>query len=163
MAASLRAASATPAFSWITPDTCADGHDPTCSNGAPGGLGQVAAFLRAWVPRIMASAAYRQGGLVIITTDESDTADASACCGEGTVAAAHPNVSAPGQIGPGGGRVGAVLLSPFIAPGTVSTVAYNHFSLLKSVEEIFGLPLLGDAKLPQVPAFGADVFTRSHR
>ena len=69
----------------------------------------------------------------------------------------------PGLLGPGGGRVGAVLLSPFIAPGTVSTVAYNHFSLLKSVEEIFGLPPLGDARLPQVPAFGADVFTRSHR
>jgi hypothetical protein len=36
---------------------------------------------------------------------------------------------------------------------------YNHYSLLKTVEKIFGLPLLGDAKQPQVRAFGSDVFT----
>lgn len=160
LAADLRTASTTPAYSWITPDTCSDGHDPTCSNGAPGGLGQVDAFLTTWVPRIMASPAYRAGGLIIITTDESNAADATACCGEGTIAASHPNASAPGQVGPGGGRVGAVLLSPFIRPGTVSSVPYNHFSMLKSVDEIFGLPLIGDARLPQVHAFGADVFTR---
>jgi hypothetical protein len=57
------------------------------------------------------------------------------------------------------GRVGAVALSPFIRPGTTSTVAYNHYSLLKTVEEIFGFRLLGDAKQPQVSAFGRDVFT----
>ena len=60
---------------------------------------------------------------------------------------------------PGGGRVGAVALSPFIKPGTKSDVAYNHYSLLKTVEDIFHLPLLGDAKQPQVRAFGKDVFT----
>jgi hypothetical protein len=38
-------------------------------------------------------------------------------------------------------------------------VAYNHYSLLKTVEAIFHLPLLGDAKQPQVRAFGKDVFT----
>ncbi len=35
----------------------------------------------------------------------------------------------------------------------------NHYSLLKTVEAIFHLPLLGDAKQPQVRAFGKDVFT----
>jgi phosphatidylinositol-3-phosphatase len=59
----------------------------------------------------------------------------------------------------GGGRVGAVALSPFIKPGTTSRVDYNHYSLLKTVEKIFGLPLLGDARQPQVKAFGPDVFT----
>ena len=39
-------------------------------------------------------------------------------------------------------------------------MAYNHYSLLKTVERIFGLPLLGDAKQPQVRPFGPDVFTR---
>ena len=33
------------------------------------------------------------------------------------------------------------------------------YSLLKTVEDIFHLPLLGDAKQPQVRAFGKDVFT----
>ena len=59
---------------------------------------------------------------------------------------------------PGGGRIGAVLLSPLIRPGTVSTVDYNHYSLLRTVEDIFGLPHLGDAAMPQVRSFGADVF-----
>ena len=35
---------------------------------------------------------------------------------------------------------------------------YNHYSLLKTMERIFGLPLLGDARQPQVKAFGSDVF-----
>ena len=65
-------------------------------------------------------------------------------------------ISAPGRRG--GGRIGAVLLSPLIRPGTVSTVAYNHYSLLRSIEDIFGLPHLGDAAMPQVRSFGPDVF-----
>ena len=158
-------ASSTPAYSWITPDTCADGHDiPRCQDGAKGGLGQVDRFLAAWVPRIMASPAYRQGGLIFITFDESgNDENAAACCGErdslGFTDPSHPNVNEPGLYGPGGGRVGAVALSPFIRPGTTSGVDYNHYSLLKTVEEIFGLPLLGDARQPQVRAFGPDVFT----
>ncbi len=64
----------------------------------------------------------------------------------------------PGRPAPAGGRTGAVLLSPLIRPGTVSTVPYNHYSLLRTLEEIFGLPHLGDAAMPQVRSFGADVF-----
>ena len=70
----------------------------------------------------------------------------------------HPNVPLPGRTGPGGGRIGAVVLSPLIRPATVSTVAYNHYSLLRSIEDIFGLPHLGDAAMPQVRSFGPDVF-----
>ena len=51
-----------------------------------------------------------------------------------------------------------VLLSPLIRPGTTSTVDYNHYSLLRTVEDIFGLPHLGDAAIPQVRSFGPDVF-----
>jgi hypothetical protein len=54
--------------------------------------------------------------------------------------------------------IGAVLLSPLIRPGTVSTVACNHYSLPRSIEDIFGLPHLGDAAMPQVRSFGPDVF-----
>jgi hypothetical protein len=57
-----------------------------------------------------------------------------------------------------GGRIGAVLLSPLIRPGTVSAVQYNHYSLLRTIEDIFGLPHLGDAPMPQVRSFGADIF-----
>jgi hypothetical protein len=159
-------AATTPAYSWITPDTCADGHDtPRCQNGAKGGLGQVDRFLASWVPRIMASPAYRKGGLIFITFDESgNDQNAAACCGEkdslGYRDPSHPNTNEPGLFGPGGGRVGAVALSPFITPGTLSSVKYNHYSLLKTVERISGLRLLGDAAQPDVRAFGRDVFGR---
>ena len=42
--------------------------------------------------------------------------------------------------------MGAVLLSPFIKPGTVVTKDYNHYSSLASIEDLFGLARLGEAK-----------------
>jgi phosphatidylinositol-3-phosphatase len=165
MLTDLKSIATTPDYSWITPDTCADAHDtPRCQNGAKGGLGQADKFLATWVPRIMASPAYKKNGLIFITFDESgNDLDAAACCGEkdslGYDDPSHPNTNEPGLWGPGGGRVGAVALSPFIRPGTVSRGVYNHYSLLKTVEQIFGVKLLGDARQPQVRAFGPDVFT----
>jgi len=153
----LARAGATPAVSFLAPNLCNDGHDAPCADGAPGGLAQADRFLARWVPVIMAAPAYRDGGLIVITFDEGS--DAAACCGETSgISPSHPNVPLPGKTGPGGGRIGAVLLSPLIRPGTVSTVAYNHYSLLRSIEDIFGLPHLGDAAMPQVRSFGPDVF-----
>ncbi len=159
LAADLRREATTPVFSLITPNLCADGHDYPCVNQASGAsaLADIDTFLQTWVPLITQSPAYRDGGLLEITFDESEgpTADDSACCGE---APGPDSLFAPGILGPGGGRVGAVLLSPGIAPETVSSVPYNHYSSLASWESLLGLPPLGDAA--GVPAtFGADVFT----
>jgi phosphatidylinositol-3-phosphatase len=150
--------STTPAFSFLGPNLCNDGHDAPCADGAPGGLTQADRFLAQWVPVIMAAPAYRDGGLIVVTFDEGN--DAAACCGESPgLGPSHPNVPQPGKTGPGGGRIGAVLLSPLIRPGTVSTVPYDHYSLLRTIEGIFGLPYLGDAAMPQVRSFGPDVFS----
>jgi phosphatidylinositol-3-phosphatase len=154
----LARASTTPAFSFLGPNLCNDGHDAPCADGAPGGLAQADRFLARWVPVIMAAPAYRDGGLIVVTFDEGN--DAAACCGESSgLGPSHPNVPQPGKTGPGGGRVGAVLLSPLIRPGIVSTVPYDHYSLLRTIEDIFGLPHLGDAAMPQVRPFGPDVFS----
>ena len=155
--AALRSASRTPNFSFISPSLCHDGHDRPCKNGEPGGLSSANEFLKHWVPLIMASPAFRADGLLVITFDEALSIDATACCNEPP----GPNTVAPGVNGPGGGRTGAVLLSPFIAPGTVSQTPYNHYSMLKSVEDIFGLPYLGYASQPGLVGFGTDVFTRA--
>ena len=53
-----------------------------------------------------------------------------------------------------------MVLSPFVQPGTVSDVPYNHYSLLRSIEDWFGLPHLGYAGQKGLRAFGADVFNR---
>jgi phospholipase C len=156
----LRKASTTPAFSWLSPNLCMDGHDAPCVNGDPGGLTEVNAFLQIWVPQILNSPAYKAGGLLLVTFDEGNSS--KTCCGETTGRSpSHPNVGQPGINGPGGGRVGLVALSPFIKAGTVSTVKYNHYSMLRTIEDIFGLSHLGDAAMPQVKPFGSDVFTGS--
>jgi hypothetical protein len=148
-------------YSMITPDLCNDGHDETCPDGGPGGLDAVDRWLRTWVPRITASPAFRQDGLLVITFDEAelrgDAADASACCDEPQ----PPNVRHPGIVGPGGGRVGALVLSPYVAPGATSTAHYDHYSLLRSIEDLFGLAKLGYAGASGVRSFGSDVYTRT--
>jgi phosphatidylinositol-3-phosphatase len=113
----------------------------------------------------MDSPAYRQNGMILITFDESgDDSDAAACCGEvdglGYDDPSHPNIDEPGLYGPGGGRVGAVVLSKYVRPGTISTKPYNHYSQLRTFEGLFGLSYLGDAKMAQVHPFGPDVFTQ---
>src|SRR3954454_4402552 len=54
----------TPAFSFITPDLCSDGHDSGgCKDGRrPGGLASVDEFLKTWVPEIVNSQAFADGG-----------------------------------------------------------------------------------------------------
>jgi hypothetical protein len=143
----------TPNYVFITPDLCHDGHNAPCLNGEPGGLVSADKFLRTWVPRITASPAFRKDGILIITFDEG--VDAAACCDEKPLPGGPP----PGRQGPGGGRIGAVVLSPFVQPGTVSRQPYNHYSTLRSVEQWFGLSYLGYAQSKGVDAFGPDVFT----
>ncbi len=49
----------------------------------------------------------------------------------------------------GGGDTGSVLISPFIRPGTVSDVYYNHYSWLRTMEDIFDVAAGHDhARLP---------------
>ncbi len=153
-AADLRSAGRTPNVSFISPNLCHDGHDRPCRDGEPGGLVSANEFLAHWVPVITQSRAFRDGGLLIVTFDEAASADASACCDEPT----GPNTTLPGAHGPGGGRTGAVLLSPFIKPGTVSYAPYNHYSMLRSIEDLFGLKHLGYAGQKGLASFGADVY-----
>jgi phosphatidylinositol-3-phosphatase len=66
-------------------------------------------------------------------------------------------VTTPGASG--GGRVGLLLLSPLVQAGaTNATDSYNHFSLLRSIEDLFGLDHLGYAADPALPAFDKAVY-----
>lgn len=153
----LRSRRTTANLTWITPNLCHDGHDEPCVDGQPGGLVSADAFLKAWVPRILRSPAYRRDGLLAVLFDEG--LDAASCCGQ----VAYPNVPAPaaGATPPGGGRTGAVLLSRFIRPGTRTSQPYNHFAFLRSMEDLFGLGHLGYAARRGLRPLGADVFTKS--
>ena len=158
--ADLQSLQTTANYNFITPNLCNDGHDPQCIDGAAGGLPAANQFLQKWVPLITSSAAFRQDGLLVVTFDETDMVGAegsTACCGEQPLASATR--FPPGLNGPGGGRIGAVLVSPFIKPGTLTSQSYNHYSLLRSVEDFFGLEHLGYAAEPDLRSLGSDVFT----
>jgi len=68
----------------------------------------------------------------------------------------------------GGGDTGSVLISPYIRPGSVSTGFYNHYSWLRTMEDLFrvgtvspgldGEGHIGYAAQPGLAPFGPDVF-----
>ena len=94
--------------------------------------------------------------------------------------AARPNWAFPGHspllgaapttpgADPGGGRIGTLLLnSSYIQPGTVDTTGYyNHYSALRSYEDLLGLTTggtdgaghLGFAAAQGLTPFGQDIF-----
>ena len=159
----LASSSRTANLTYIVPDRCHDGNPTPCTPGAPAGLVQADAFLKQVVPKILASKAYKQNGLLAITVDEAPSsgefADSSSCCGQPS----FPNVPATGSavgLSPrGGGTVGALLLSPYLKGGTTNQEPYNHFSLLRTVEDLFGLKHLGYAALPAVKPLEAEMFS----
>ena len=179
----------TPRFAFVTPNLCNDGHDAKCAGlnvegTHEGGLVGADAWLKHWVPMIMASPAYRSGKmLIVITSDEAGSittaAGAAACCNERPGPSwAWPGYAAilalfgvpkPTEAGqyPGGGKIGALLLNPrWITPGSVDTTPYNHYSALRSYENLLGITRggadghghLGFAAQEGLQPFGRDVF-----
>ncbi|MEI7593911.1 MAG: alkaline phosphatase family protein [Actinomycetes bacterium] len=158
LSSDLASEATTPNLTYITPTLCHDGHDAPCIDGQPGGLTSADQFLATTVPDILSSTAFQTDGMLIITFDEAeligDHADSSACCNTPR----SPNAPNPGLAGPGGGRIGALVLAANVAPASVNATPYNHYSLLCSIEDIFDLPHLGFAGAPGLACFGNDVY-----
>jgi hypothetical protein len=165
----LQRVSTTPRFSFITPNLCDDGHDTNCKGkdvkgSTAGGLVSIDHFLSVWVPRIKQSPAFQRDGLLIITTDEASTSDATSCCNEQP----GPNDPQPGIHGPGGGRTGALVIGHCVGGGRKVTTPYNHYSLLRTLEDLFGVRTggtdgkghLGYAAASGLKPFGRDVFNK---
>ena len=127
-------ASAVPRFVWVTPTMCDSGHD--CSPATAG------AWLRALVGQVTTSAAWRSGGLLVVTWDEGDKDSG-----------VDPATGALGSAG--GGAVLTVVATPGGPAGRRLSGPFSHYSLLRTLEDAFGLPLLGAAGDPGVRAMGA--------
>ena len=98
-----------PRFVWITPDLCHDGHD--CSTAVADD------WLAQTVPKILATSAWKDGGLLFITWDE-------------------------------GYNNSNHVLTLVVRPNPVwhsSTVDYDHYSLLATIQDHLGVPRLGQA------------------
>ncbi len=122
----------TPSLSWIVPGACEDGAQASCGSGVTTGLSGADAFLQKVVPEITATSAYKQHGLILIAFDSAASSASS--------------------------QVGALVLSPFVRAGKRNEEAFNTYSLLKSLERLFGVPLLGHAADQGVTELDARVY-----
>jgi hypothetical protein len=129
------AAGKLPDFSLIVPDQCHDMHGTGGCTDTSGLISAGDTYVGNTVRAIMASKSWRQGrNAIVITWDEDDFSDAgqpgTGCCG----------------ADPGGGHVVTIVITNKgnKYPLTDNT-AYNHYSLLRSYEDAFGLPCLANA------------------
>ena len=125
------AAHALPNYVWISPNMCSDAHDCGSSEGDT--------WLSTWVPKLIASPEWQDSGALFITFDEGSSKKLTpeSCCMEGN-----------------GGHVATLVISPLGKPGYQSAVAYDHYSLLRTIEDAWGMPELGGAHCPCAPAMG---------
>lgn len=122
----LAKAKTTPAFSYIVPNLCNDGTASPCADGSPGGLAAADAFLATWVPRILASPAYADGGLLLVTFAGG--------------AAAPEAPEAPV-------RNGALVVSRFATAGATDDTEIDPYGLLRTVQDVLALkPLARSAE-----------------
>ncbi len=114
-----------PAFAFITPNLCDDMHSCAVGTGD--------AWLSHAVARLTASAAYQRGDMAIfVTFDEGEKGGSNSCA---------TNTSS------GGCHVATIVISPSTSPHARSNTLYNHYSLLRTTEEMLGIPtLLGKAR-----------------
>jgi phosphatidylinositol-3-phosphatase len=136
-----------PAFSFITPDTCHDGHDAPCADGRPGGLTTADLWLSQEMPPLI-DYLNTHNGLLIITFDENGFSDFgnAFCCKGG-----------PGPLPSFGGKIGLLAIGPGVTPGKVVNTTYDHMSLLRTLEDAFGIKtyLNGAKEAPPM----SDLFT----
>jgi phosphatidylinositol-3-phosphatase len=113
------AARALPRFVWISPDNCHNSHNCSIRDGD--------VFLSRLVPRLLRAVGRR--GVLFVTYDEGN--DRSGCCG-----------------GAAGGHIATVVAGPAARRGIVSALDYDHYSILRTIEDSWRMPRLRGAACP---------------
>ncbi len=130
-------------FSYISPSLCNAGFRGNCPEGTADGPAAADAFLAKVVPEILASPAYKKDGLLIVSFGAADPAAAT----DPATAPADPR------------KVGGLLLSPLLTPGGTDGAAYDPYSVLRSIEDLFALDPLGKAGGAKVKSFSGAFLT----
>jgi hypothetical protein len=127
--ADLGKAEETANYSYIAPTPCNASAAGQCTPGSVEGAAAADAFLAKWVPQILASPAYKEDGLLIVTFSAANP-----------VAAETTPTPAADPL-----HVGALLVSHFLSGESINATALDPYSLLRTTEDLFGLEHLGMA------------------
>jgi len=115
-----------PTFAFITPNTVNDGHD----GGDPVSIQNSDAWLAANLPPILNSAAYQRGTTAIfITWDE----------GEGPITPGFLGKDCSTNTTDEDCHIPTIVVSPSTRAGSKSSKLFNHYSLLRTTEEMLHL------------------------
>ena len=109
-----------PRFVWISPDLCNDTHNCSVRTGDR--------FLAGLVPKLLRALGRR--GVLFVTWDEG-YARGGCCGGKAT-----------------GSNVPTIVAGPAARLGARSGLAYDHYSILRTIEDAFGLPRMRGAGCP---------------
>jgi hypothetical protein len=146
------AGSTMPNYVWISPDQCSDMHGVNadtaayadagfCTGTAAGNDMSPAvvqygdAFVGGLVTKIMASPTWSEGSAIVIVFDEDDYVQTTGCCGS-------PTGVDGGTLG--GALVPAIVISSLVKTPQTSADPYNHYSLLATLQHIWGLDCLAN-------------------
>jgi hypothetical protein len=149
-----------PNYVWISPDQCQDIHSVNSSTGAwidagtdAGPLGAICAsaaagndmsdelisygdaFVGDTVNKIMTSPTWSEGSAIVIIFDEDDYKQTQGCCNS-------PTSDDGGVLG--GAQVPAIVISSLVSGPVTSSDPYNHYSMLATLQHLWGLGCLAN-------------------
>ena len=141
-----------PKFAWISPDTCHDMHGikpsdaqylgiPDCAYASSGldhsiiHLGDM--FVQSLVTQIMASSVWQQNTAIVLAWDENDFSGFNGCC--------HSPRGVAGVTLGGANAPFLVITSKHPQHFYDSSTPYNHYTLLATIEQLWGLGCLESA------------------
>jgi hypothetical protein len=140
-------------YVWISPDQCSDMHGRStagaCNFGNVQGLIATGdAFLSEWVGKIMSSSAWNGNSAIFIAWDESDFTGSPTDFGFGDTTGCCDSIT-----NHGGGHVVSLVISHSDHAARTSNVSYNHYSLLRTIQDGWQLGCLGfTCDVANVPA-----------
>jgi hypothetical protein len=107
-------------FTFITPNLCHDMHSSSCGTDAASEVKNGDTWLSGMLPKILGSPTYQAGRTAIFITWDEDDSSASQ-------------------------HIPTLVVAPSTPPATKVGTTFNHYSLLRTTEEMLGLGSLGNA------------------
>jgi hypothetical protein len=107
-------------FTFITPNECDDMHSCPSGSSSAAQIHNGDTWLATWMPKILDSPQYKAGNTVVFLTWDEDDYSADQ-------------------------HIATIVMAPSTPTGGQGATKFDHYSMLRTTEEILGLPLLGSA------------------